>query len=157
MIEGERWYSWEALTRDGKVYPSGILNENNRGGYDALPHDKLAAFSLRVHFHKSRSDGAGGSILDLVDEPVFTMHLEPEERLIYRGRVSTASVFGDEIAVRRGPRLILVGARKSVGSHAVQRLVWIFESNSELHFTDRFKDRDSWFYSPVFRHYEVPR
>lgn len=160
MIESSFYYSWTVLLRDGTTYNSGFLNANNRGGYDQLEehdkHGKIVAFSLVQHYHVERATPDGLN-LDLAERPVFTMHLDPGERLIYRTRIETRSVFGSEVALERGNQLILVGARKRVGEETVQRLFWIFESNGEIHCTPGFREKDRWFYSPIIRPYEVPR
>lgn len=149
----ERLYEWEAVTRAGRVYPSGLLMNNNRGSYDALPHAEIGSFILYVNIHVPRDDDP--LVLDLRRHQLLTMHVESDERLIYRRRLSVRTVFGSMVELAKGQNVILVGARKMVRGQSVQRLAWVFEITGEVWFTSRFRERSEWEYSPTLRPYEV--
>ena len=143
LMELERLYGWEAETRSGKVYSSDLLNNGNRGGYDALPHDDIAVFRITMLVHPMENGLALGAAKKF---NIVTIHLDLDERVVYRRRVTMAPGAGRRVC-------ILAGAHKNVRGRDALRLHWIFEDTGEVHCTSRYSE--GIFDSPNIREYEV--
>lgn len=125
-------YQWLAVYQDGSVLQQ-FGEDGSQNGYGAINREKLSEFHM--------IDSSTG-------KAVFSMTLEPGQRLIYRKRVSMSE---------GGPPnwvIYLVGWQQTVSGKNVQSLNWIFP-NGQIVNTGKFRENHPVFYGVEFMGFEI--
>jgi hypothetical protein len=124
--------SWFAEYQDGSRFPQ-IAEDGTERSYDNIPNrDSIACFCLfKVEDKK----------------PVFTLYLDPGQKLIYRRRVFKVLGGTDKI-------FYLVGWRKTVGGECVQAISYIHEETNYVQMAGKFREDHPLFDSPTLREFE---
>lgn len=119
----EKEYGWLAVYADGGILPQ-YSEDGSEAAYGAINRDTLAEFH----------------ILDKeTNESVFSMSLEPDQRLIYRRRVSMS-----EAGIQNWV-ILLVGWQQTVNGKNVQSINWILPSGQIVN-TGKFREDHPVFY-----------
>lgn len=126
-------FRWVAQYRDGTV-----VNQYDKDGkersYEHLERDRISAFAL--YDQESRRS-------------ILTLHLEPDQKLIYRRRVEQRVGQADPTEV-----CYLVGWRRTANGECVQSIAYVFEKSGRIELAGRFREDHPWFYSPSLRAFE---
>ena len=116
-------YKWIALYGDGSIVKQyNAEREPKEISVDILNKDNIDTFFI---------NNDNGDV-------VLAFHLDENQRLIYRRRVS----FGAEEAVCH-----LVGWQMTVGETNIQSIVYCFE-DGRLEIAGKFREDHPWFYTP---------
>jgi hypothetical protein len=87
---------------------------------------------------------------------LFTLHLEPEQKLIYRYRPVRTP--GRKPEDESEPFVYLVGWRQKVGGKTIQSITYLVDwigKGFTMHQAGKFRDDHPWFYPPNFHEHEV--
>lgn len=127
-----RKVSWFAEYADGTRFPA-IGPDGAERSYDNLPdRDAIRVFCL----------------FDLESKaPVFTLHLDEGQRLIYRRRVFKNVGGGENV-------FYLVGWRRNIGGESVQSIAYVHEATGYVQLAGKFREKHPLFDSPVLRDFE---
>lgn len=113
---------WVARYNDGTSL-SQYNEDGSENSYFDIDRRKLSSFEL--------TNSAGGFLLCL--------HLDPDQRLIFRRRVMKRSGYADVV-------VYLVGWQMSLGGRNVQSISYLTEKG-EIHVAGAWRDDHPWFYS----------
>lgn len=113
---------WIARYNDGDILPQ-YNEDGSENKYADIDRGRLTEFAL----------------FDDLDQPVFALHLDPGQRLIYRRRVWQPAG-GDNFVV------YMVGWQMTVGGQNVQSIAYISE-DKQIHMAGAWRDNHPWFYS----------
>jgi len=107
--------------------------------WDNVNHEDIAGMTVRI----SKSE-------------LFTLHLEPGQRLIYRKRnVDTIGVEAEKCVY---PVIYLVGWRQKVNGVDIQSITYICDwigKGFQIHQAGKFKEDHPWFYGPALHKHEA--
>ena len=125
-------FRWAAKYDDGA-----IVNQHEAGkelSYDNLiDRGRIISFALWDYITR---------------KPVFTLHLDPGQKLIYRRRCWQR--IGEE-----KPRVVyLVGWRRTIAGECVQSIAYVFEETGRVELAGKFRENHSLFDSPKLRPFE---
>ena len=115
---------WVAVYNDGTNFAQ-FNEDGTENSYHNIDRTKL------TEFHMVRVDN---------QETVFAMALEPEQRLVFRRRVSMSGDTGEILRI-----IYLVGWQQTVGRKNVQSLNWILPDLSIVQ-TGKFREDSQIFY-----------
>lgn len=125
---------WAAQYDDGSVVNQ-VSPDGRELSYDQLENrDRIAIFSL-WNLETRR--------------PLLTLHLDPEQKLIYRRRVWQQPGQSEPDLV-----VYLVGWRRTVGGECLQSIAYVFE-DGRVELAGRFRENHPLFDAPVLRPFEV--
>lgn len=122
--------TWTAEYSDGTVFPQ--YENGKEHAYKDIDRTKLMAFALYT------KEG----------HHIITIHLSPDQRLIYRRRVQKTPG-QEDIAC------YLAGWQETVNGRNVQSIVYVFE-NGQIHMAGEWDESHPWFYSPELLMFEQP-
>lgn len=114
---------WLATYHDGETL--GQYNGHGESSSEQIDRSKLASFTLIAE------DGS----------KLLTLHLETEQRLIFRRRVEQ-SVGGSPIVV------YLVGWQQTIHGQNVQSIAYVFAEGAQIELAGKFREDHRWFYGP---------
>jgi hypothetical protein len=124
--------SWFAEYADGTRFPA-IGPDGKERSYDDIPNrDRIVVFCLFTVETK---------------KPLFTLHLDPEQKLIYRRRVFQTVAGVKDI-------FYLVGWRRNVNGESIQSIAYIHEETGYVQMAGKFREKHVLFDSPVLREFE---
>lgn len=115
---------WLAEYNDGTSL--GQYNDQGEASSEQIDRSKLASFVL------VSEDG----------NHLFRLHLEPEQRLIFRRRVEQPQGGSEQIVA------YLCGWQQTIEGRNVQSLAWIFDEGRRVEWTGKFTEKHRWFYAP---------
>lgn len=113
---------WIARYNDGEILPQ-YNEDGSENKYADIDRGRLTEFAL----------------VDNSNEPVFALHLDPGQRLIYRRRVEMRTGVGEFT-------VYLVGWQMTVGGQNIQSIAYISE-DKQIHMAGAWRDDHPWFYS----------
>jgi len=127
---------WVAFYKNGEYIP-----QSKTDTYDSLDHNNL--IGLEVYCG---------------DKHLFTQHIEPQQRLIWRRRLEQD--VGKDIP---NQVLYLCGVRERIrtdkGDRTIQHIAYLFEKPDggiSIHVAGKFdRERNAFFYSPFLKYHEV--
>ena len=125
---------WAAAYDDGTVVDQ--FRDGKELSYDDLvDRERIVAFSL----------------WDLeTRKPVFTLHLDPGQKLIYRRRCWQRQGEAKPFQV-----VYLVGWRRTISGECVQSIAYVFEETGRVELAGRFRENHPIFDAPKLRPFEV--
>lgn len=127
-----RRISWFAEYEGGKRFPA-IGPDGKERSYDHLENrDAIRVFCLFEVESKN---------------PVFTLHLDPGQKLIYRRRVFKPVGGKDQV-------FFLVGWRRTINGESIQSIAYVHEETGYVQMAGKFRENHSLFDSPVLREFE---
>lgn len=123
-------YGWIAAYRDGTTISH--INDGKEVSADAIDRERVQTFML---------------FNILTKKAILTLHLDQEQKFIYRRRT--------EISPNRQPIVChLVGWRKTINNECVQSIAYCFEDD-RIELAGKFREDHPWFYSPKLRATEL--
>lgn len=82
-------------------------------------------------------------------KPVFTLHLDPGQKLIYRRRC------WQRVGAEKPYQVVyLVGWRRTIAGECVQSIAYVFEDSGRVELAGRFRENHPVFDSPKLRPFE---
>lgn len=127
---------WVAFYKNGEYIP-----QSKTDNYASLDHNNLVGLEVYCG-----------------DKHLFTQHIEPQQRLIWRRRVEQRVIDNTPTQI-----LYLCGVRERVntinGPKTIQHIAYLFEKPDggvSIHVAGKFdRERNSFFYSPHLLYHEV--
>jgi hypothetical protein len=125
-----RDFTWRAYYRDGRIVKQ--HQDGKELSYENLERDQVIGFAL---FEQQ------------TEQQIFKLHLDPDQKLIYRRR--TWMRVGERTEVCH-----LVGWRRNINGESVQAISYVFQSDGRIEMAGRFRENHPVFDSPVLRDFE---
>lgn len=125
-------FSWFVEYKGGKRFAA-IAEDGTERSYDHIPdRDQIALFCL----------------FDIeTKKAIFTLHLDENQRLIYRRRVFKPVGNKDSV-------FYLVGWRMNQNGECIQSIAYVHEETGYVQMAGKFRENHSLFDSPILRDFE---
>lgn len=114
--------------------------------YDHLKHADIVSFTARIG----------------PKQELFTIHLQPDQHLIYRhrGLAQVGNPTPEQLAkLEVEPNIWLMGWRQNIKGTSIQSITYIVDYPNnlgfQLHQAGAWNNDHPWFYKPSFRKFEV--
>lgn len=120
--------NWTAHYNDGTTLNQ--YNGDNENRYQDIDRSKLTCF-----------------VLSNDEKLLFAVHLQPDQRLIYRKRVEKKAGLPDTV-------IYLAGWQQTVNGQNIQSIAYVTEGG-QIHLAGEFKEDHPWFYSPELLPFET--
>lgn len=125
-------FKWKAVYEDGSEL-SQYNEDGSENKYPDIERSKLVRFAL-LQFHSA--------------QPCVILHLNKNQRLIYRRRVALR--FGlKDVNIKQKETIHLIGYQELINGRNVQTICFVFE-DGHIEIIDGFKKKTQWFYPVEF-------